>query len=179
MQYSFPETRFVAENTSVKQRAHVMSEAFEAQDAINHGETEERIDEEFMDLVQALTTYFKCREREKGSDYVQGVWDFVYSKTARRGNYTRKETLEILDEIEILTQKKAAHLRRFVDEVFDIHPDLKVSASDIYAEYLEWEDRQPLNLRRSQRHLGKYLTSRFTKTRTAGGYIYHGIGIKG
>jgi phosphoribosyl-ATP pyrophosphohydrolase len=91
MNYIFPETKFVRENTPERQLDHVMSEAIELQDELMEDATE-KIREEAMDLYHSLETLFRIWERQ-GVD-MEAVRQKVFEKNRERGYYLGEEKTE-------------------------------------------------------------------------------------
>jgi NTP pyrophosphatase (non-canonical NTP hydrolase) len=88
MQYSFPETLFVEENTPGQQLEHAFDEAEEIARAITEEEPKERIEEEIADLTHSLETFWRIIAKHNGPEYVQEVFNRVIQKNAARNYYT-------------------------------------------------------------------------------------------
>lgn len=84
MNFTFPPTKFVQENTEDEQLAHVCSEFIEmiqAKDLVDQHR-------EAADLYGALETYFRLLERVHGPEYVRdAIFGWVEQKNRRRAYY--------------------------------------------------------------------------------------------
>ena len=87
IQYNFPATKFVRENSSGEQLFHFFSEVREIKEAIGAGEPQERIREEIYDALHSLETWVRMQERERGTPQVELEMDGIYVKNDERGYY--------------------------------------------------------------------------------------------
>lgn len=84
MQYNFPATKFVQQNTLEQQIEHIKSELAEFLAEIEAGNME-LADGEAMDSYHSLETYFRMREKQGvGIDKVRRV---TWYKNQQRGYY--------------------------------------------------------------------------------------------
>lgn len=87
LEFNFPATRFVRENTTGKQIHHVLSEADEVRRAMSEGEIVDRIMEEVADLTHSLETFWRLMVKDFGEEYVDAIFDRVEAKNRERGYY--------------------------------------------------------------------------------------------
>lgn len=88
MNFTFPETIFVAKNSPLEQIAHVLSEAKEVEDEIKKsGGSLADIDLEMMDLYHSCESYFRNRQKVRGKPYIKELVNAVENKNYRRGYY--------------------------------------------------------------------------------------------
>lgn len=87
MLFNFPAVKFVVENSPGTQLEHFLSEANEVCDAMNLSSPISHIEEEMVDCLHSLETYFRKLEIVKGEDYVKELFDKVLKKNQERGYY--------------------------------------------------------------------------------------------
>lgn len=89
MNFTFPETIFVAKNSASEQVAHVLSEAKEVQQEIDKSDGRDitKIDLEMMDLLHSAESYFRIRQIGRGKKYVDGLIEAIKEKNAARFYY--------------------------------------------------------------------------------------------
>jgi hypothetical protein len=88
LEFNFPRTRFVGENTAGEQLDHAMSEVDEIRDAcLDPAQSFDRVVEEIVDLTHSLETYWRILIDIKGIAYVEGMFSRVAAKNWERGYY--------------------------------------------------------------------------------------------
>ena len=88
--YTFPKTVFADTYTSSEQVDYVLSEMDEVNRA-RVSETHRRTDEELLDLLHSIETYFRIRCAEAGERYVREMVEQVRVKNSKRGYYGKTE----------------------------------------------------------------------------------------
>jgi chromosome segregation ATPase len=81
-------TIYAETNTPEQQRQHLESEIAEARQAEQEGETQERILEENIDIVQSAITHYHCLIEHYGPEAVAKATQAVHHKLTQRGTYT-------------------------------------------------------------------------------------------
>lgn len=87
LNFNFPKSRFVAENTLGKQIDHILSEVEEVREAFEI--SNEAVEEELADLTHSLETFWRKMQLERGEEYVEALFDRVEEKNRVRGYYGR------------------------------------------------------------------------------------------
>lgn len=86
MQFNFPATKFAEENNGFSQAHHVISEAFEAKEALLEGRNDDML-EELADLHHSLETFWRILGKSLGEDHVEMIFERVILKNKKRGYY--------------------------------------------------------------------------------------------
>jgi NTP pyrophosphatase (non-canonical NTP hydrolase) len=84
--YSFPRTKFVDTFTLSGQLDHISGELLEAVNALNEGESMERVAEELVDAYVSIETALRKIQEQHGIN-IQQVADYVLSKNELRGYF--------------------------------------------------------------------------------------------
>lgn len=94
LEYNFPPTKFVYENSLGDQLDHVMSEDLEVleivqekYDDLEEACKDEHLLEEMVDKTQSLETWWRIMEEQRGKEYVQDLFAKVEKKCRERGYY--------------------------------------------------------------------------------------------
>jgi predicted RNase H-like nuclease len=87
--YNFPETKFVKENSVLKQIFHILSEVREVEEVLLQDEKEFNFETmvELADLTHSLETLWRIMELRKGREYVHALFKNVQIKNLARGYY--------------------------------------------------------------------------------------------
>lgn len=86
MNFTFPPTKFVEENTYHQQVKHVISEMRETIEAFENMESYERVEEEIIDTLHSIETYIRIRDKRYPGD-IERTIDKVKAKNERRAYY--------------------------------------------------------------------------------------------
>jgi Mg2+/Co2+ transporter CorB len=99
IEFNFPPTRFVTENTLGDQLDAVLSEEFEVLAAVmdNYEDLAEAVKddhvlEEMVDKYHALETFFRKLIEDRGQEFVAALFDRVEQKNRDRGYYLQEST---------------------------------------------------------------------------------------